>query len=181
MKSSSQLYSFLKCTLLYIQTTRCYLEQRCQDILSWLVQMKYITMEAGDNSTYSVTPLGTATLKGCEITRTEHLERDISLSMLNSSSTRHIQWQSSLTLKYVQMCPVTVHLSINVSIVDFLFRLHSNWQRPLDTTRFTQQPAVPCAGYWPALVISLYIRWPELFYSTKLDEILWKCMLNHVR
>ena len=67
VKNSAQLYDFLMSTLAYIQTSHDYLEQRCRDILSWLVEMKYITMETGDNSTYLITPLGKATLKGSNI------------------------------------------------------------------------------------------------------------------
>lgn len=64
MKASNQLDGFLESTLAYIQTGRDYLKQQCQQVLSKLVESKYITMETGDNSTYSITPLGIATLKG---------------------------------------------------------------------------------------------------------------------
>jgi hypothetical protein len=64
VKSSDQLSDFLISTLACIQSGRDYLEQRCHDILTWLVEMKYVTMETGDISTYCITPLGNATLKG---------------------------------------------------------------------------------------------------------------------
>ena len=64
MKSSDQLCDFLISTLAGVQSGRDYLEQQCHDILSWLVEMKYVTMETGDFSTYCITPLGNATLKG---------------------------------------------------------------------------------------------------------------------
>ena len=66
MKSSDQLSDFLVATLACIQSGCDYLEQRCHDILSWLIEMKYITMETRDGSrcTYCITPLGNATLKG---------------------------------------------------------------------------------------------------------------------
>ena len=64
MKSSDQLYDFLMATLAFIQSGPDALNSKCDDILSKLVELNYITMETGTNSTYSITPLGGATLKG---------------------------------------------------------------------------------------------------------------------
>lgn len=64
MKNSDQLHDFLTSTLACIQSGRDHLGQRCHDILTWLVELKYVTMETGDVSTYCITPLGNATLKG---------------------------------------------------------------------------------------------------------------------
>lgn len=65
MKSSDQLSDFLVATLACIQSGCDYLEQRCHDILSWLVERKYVTMETDvSRYTYCITPLGNATLKG---------------------------------------------------------------------------------------------------------------------
>ena len=69
MKSSDQLYDFLMSTLACIQSGRDYLEQRYHNIPSWLVEMKYVTMDTGDVSTYCITPLGYATLKGTVVYR----------------------------------------------------------------------------------------------------------------
>ena len=67
VKSTPDLSSFLRSTLLYVQHDHNQLNQSCSHALSRLVTMGYIIMETDDtsnDSTFKITSLGKATYKG---------------------------------------------------------------------------------------------------------------------
>ena len=64
VKSSDQLGEFLTSTLAHIQGNADSLKQQSHEIISKLIELNYITMVTGATSTYCITSLGSATLKG---------------------------------------------------------------------------------------------------------------------